>query len=288
MSYNRENSNYVVNEEQIGAYLADIVTRIEKSSNNDIEALDTIKKLIKKNVPFSRRKLVFAYLIKNSVHGYRPNKNFDRSSRFERGDKRESRNESRSERYSKNENNERQERAPRVQIDPSLAKTIFIGVGRNRRVFPRDLVGLLVNIAGLDRERIGEIRVLANYSFIQLFSEDCEKAIAALNNYEYRGRKLSVSYSKQRDENSPAEDYSPAEEKSAVSESVLSDEGINDEPIPANVTNESSGIAAAEVSEEAKIAQAQTEYAKAVEAKPYAETTDDGQVKSHFGDGAAY
>ena len=114
MSYNRENSNYVVNEEQIGAYLADIVTRIEKSSNNDIEALDTIKKLIKKNVPFSRRKLVFAYLIKNSVHGYRPNKNFDRSSRFERGDKRESRNESRSERYSKNENNERQERAPRV------------------------------------------------------------------------------------------------------------------------------------------------------------------------------
>ena len=44
MSYNRENSNYVVNEEQIGAYLADIVTRIEKSSNNDIEALDTIKK----------------------------------------------------------------------------------------------------------------------------------------------------------------------------------------------------------------------------------------------------
>lgn len=288
MSYNRENSNYVVNEEQIGAYLADIVTRIEKSSNNDIEALDTIKKLIKKNVPFSRRKLVFAYLIKNSVHGYRPNKNFDRSSRFERGDKRESRNESRSERYSKNENNERQERAPRVQIDPSLAKTIFIGVGRNRRVFPRDLVGLLVNIAGLDRERIGEIRVLANYSFIQLFSEDCEKAIAALNNYEYRGRKLSVSYSKQRDENSPAEDYSPAEEKTAVSESVLSDEGINDEPIPANVTNESSGIAAAEVSEEAKIAQAQTEYAKAVEAKPYAETTDDGQVKSHFGDGAAY
>lgn len=288
MSYNRENSNYVVNEEQIGAYLADIVTRIEKSSNNDIEALDTIKKLIKKNVPFSRRKLVFAYLIKNSVHGYRPNKTFDRSSRFERGDKRESRNESRSERYSKNENNERQERAPRVQIDPSLAKTIFIGVGRNRRVFPRDLVGLLVNIAGLDRERIGEIRVLANYSFIQLFSEDCEKAIAALNNYEYRGRKLSVSYSKQRDENSPAEDYSPAEEKAAVSESVLSDEGINDEPIPANVTNESSGIAAAEVSEEAKIAQAQTEYAKAVEAKPYAETTDDGQVKSHFGDGAAY
>ncbi|MBQ5998780.1 MAG: DbpA RNA binding domain-containing protein, partial [Treponema sp.] len=72
-------------------------------------------------------------------------------------------------------------------------------IGRNRRVFPRDLVGLLVGAAGLDRDRIGDIRVLANYSFVQLFAEDAEKAIAALNNYEYRGRSLSVSYSRQKD-----------------------------------------------------------------------------------------
>ena len=65
-------------------------------------------------------------------------------------------------------------------------------------MFPRDLVGLLVGGAGLDRDRIGDIRVLANYSFVQLFSEDAEKAISVLNGYDYRGRKLAVSYSRQK------------------------------------------------------------------------------------------
>lgn len=282
MSYNRDNSNYVVNEEQVASYLKELVTRVEKSSTSDFDALAKIKKLIKKNVPFSRRKLVFAYLVKNSMHGYRPNKNFDRSSYYDRGEKRNGRSDFRSERSDRSERGERAERAPRVQIDPSLAKTIFIGVGRNRRVFPRDLVGLLVNVAGLDRERIGEIRVLTNYSFIQLFAEDCEKVIAALNNYDYRGRKISVSYSKFRDdEEKPsfaAESESPAN----------SDPAINNDPIPSNVTNESSGIAVTEGSEEEKIAKAQSEYAKAAQEKPYAETADDGQVKSHFGDGAPY
>ena len=89
---------------------------------------------------------------------------------------------------------------PRVQIDESLAATIFISIGRNRRVYPRDLVGLLVSVAGLDRDRIGDIRVLANYSFVQLFKDDTEKAIAALNGYDYRGRKLAVSFSRQKDD----------------------------------------------------------------------------------------
>ena len=97
---------------------------------------------------------------------------------------------------------------PRVQIDESLAATIFISIGRNRRVYPRDLVGLLVSVAGLDRDRIGDIRVLANYSFVQLFKDDTEKAIAALNGYDYRGRKLAVSFSRQRDDMSDGDSYS--------------------------------------------------------------------------------
>ena len=77
---------------------------------------------------------------------------------------------------------------------------MFVSIGRNRRVFPRDLVGLFISVAGIEKERIGDIRVLANYSFVQLFKEDAEKAISALNGHVYRGRALSVSYSKQRPE----------------------------------------------------------------------------------------
>ena len=51
--------------------------------------------------------------------------------------------------------------------------------------------------------------MLANYSFVQLFKEDADKAINALNGYEYRGRKLSVSYSRQKDIDSTDDDSIP-------------------------------------------------------------------------------
>ena len=279
MAYNnRDNSS--INEEQVAAFLADAVKSVESSSDSDIEVLKKIKKLFKKNVPFSRRSYVAALLIKNATTGFRSN-------RFNRENKTERYSSKREERYARNETRtterkpaeEHTERAPRVTIDPSAAGTIFIGVGRSRGVFPRDLVGLLVSVAGFDRSRIGEIRVLSNYSFIQLFAEDCDKAISALDGYEYRGRKLSVSYSRKKEEGENTAD-------------------AQDEVIPANVSNE--GHADTSVNTEAaKIAAEQSAFAASmdnapaeepkaepapvpVEEKTYFETTEDGQVKSHF------
>ena len=39
---------------------------------------------------------------------------------------------------------------------------------------------------------------VANYSFVQLYTEDAQIAIDKLNEYSYRGRKLAVSYSRQK------------------------------------------------------------------------------------------
>jgi hypothetical protein len=93
---------------------------------------------------------------------------------------------------------EERPRHPRVEIPEDQATSIFISIGKNRRVYPRDLVGILIAIAGIDRERIGDIKVLANYSFVQLYTEDAQTAIDKLNGYDYRGRKLAVSYSRQK------------------------------------------------------------------------------------------
>ncbi len=287
MAYNNNREGFSINEEQVAAFLADAVKRVESSSDSDIEALKTLKKLFKKNVPFSRRSYVAALLIKNATAGFRGN-------RFNRENKNDRFSSKREERFNRNETRsaerkpaeEHTEKAPRVTIDPAAAGTIFIGVGRSRGVFPRDLVGLLVSVAGFDRSRIGEIRVLSNYSFIQLFAEDCDKAIAALNGYDYRGRKLSVSYSRKKEEGETSE--------------------AQDEVIPANVSNE--GHADTSVNTEAaKLAAEQSAFAASmdkapveepvaetpaseepkaasapVEEKTYFETTDDGQVKSHF------
>lgn len=201
--YNRRDSEIDMN--SVAAFLQDAVDKVKTQENLDL--LTELKKVFKKNVPLTLRNYVAAYLVKETVkhfHGtYRSRKNDFRDNKKTFRD--------RTVRDSKAAETATEDRTPRprVQIDPELAATIFISIGRNRRVFPRDLVGLLVGGAGLERDRIGDIRVLANYSFVQLFKEDAEKAISVLNGYDYRGRKLAVSYSRTKDDEMLDDDAVP-------------------------------------------------------------------------------
>ncbi len=190
------NRNSEIDMDSVALFLKDAVEKIRTQENPDL--LNDLKKVFKKNVPITMRSYVAAYLIKNQMKHfrgqYRPRRDFHdgKAKAFDKP--------VRERKPLSDEQFEERQPRPRVQIDPAVAATIFISIGRNRRVFPRDLVGLLIGVAGLERDRIGDIRVLANYSFVQLFAEDADKAINALNNYEYRGRSLSVSYSRQKDE----------------------------------------------------------------------------------------
>lgn len=311
------NNNNALNEDQISAFLKDAVSRVESASESDVQLFNTIKKLYKQNVPFSRRKYVAALLVKmmaghsrfgrdsqKSERGDRHSsdrfeRRNDRSSRYDREAASERPAAARGERAERTERPARGERTPRVQIDPSVAATIFISIGRNRRVYPRDLVGLLVSVAGLERERIGDIRVLANYSFVQLFKDDCDKVISALNDYDYRGRKLSVSYSQKKEGD---EEQRPVAAGTAASAETQAPLYAEEDKIPENVSNVSYGVS--ESSETSRISEAQSAFAAEqthafVETKvssgdssgnqaQYSKTTDDGQVTSHFGTGAAY
>ena len=195
--YNRDSE---IDMENVAAFLKDAYDKVLNQEDPDV--LTAIKKTFKKTVPLSKRMYVAAYLAKEMQKGFRGN---FRSRR----DFRENKRNFNSERPARERRpvadavrTEEKERTPRprVAIDPSQAAVIFISIGKNRRVYPRDLVGLLISVAGIDRDRIGDIRVLANYSFVQLFAEDAEKAINVINGYDYRGRKLAVSYSRQKDE----------------------------------------------------------------------------------------
>lgn len=326
--YNTNNNN--VSEEQISSLLKDALERVEGASEADIQLFNMIKKLYKQNVPFSRRKYVAAYMVKQALTSSgrparagrerererdRDRKEFSRGEGRYSSDRFEGRRSERSSRYDREprqerpsaerserpQRSERPERAPRVQIDPAVADTVFISIGRNRRVYPRDLVGLLVSVSGLQRERIGDIRVLANYSFVQLFKEDCDKVISSLNDYDYRGRKLSVSYSKKGEgfeaEGSEASGERPVAASSSSGperQAPLSDDGYDaEEKIPANVSNASYGVS--ETSETSRISEEQSAFAarqssgdSSGAADQYSTTTEDGQVTSHFGTGAAY
>ena len=228
------NHDFEINEAQLEDFLKNATDKVRTSENVDL--LSDLNKLFKKNVPLTVRKYVIAYLLKEALKHYHPFNN--RRDRFERND-RNDRNERNGRNNRQERNNFRQERAerpaetteapaateeerprhPRVEIPEDQATSIFISIGKNRRVYPRDLVGILIAIAGIDRERIGDIKVLANYSFVQLYTEDAQTAIDKLNGYDYRGRKLAVSYSRQK---SDADGEATADTETTADEEVVS------------------------------------------------------------------
>ena len=237
MGYNNYNRGFEIDEEKAAEFLQNAVEKI--TTEEDIDTLLDLVKMFKRYVPLTRRKYVIAYMLKESLKHFH---SFGRGTRNARNsfghNGREYKNNYKNE-Y-KNDfaktaeaapETEEHPRHPRVEIDPDKATSIFISIGKNRRVYPRDLVGLIVAVGGIDRERIGDIKVLANYSFVQLYTEDCQTAIDKLNGYDYRGRKLAVSFSRQKsdeDTNADVEEEveatAPAEEAAAVQEAAAMSE----------------------------------------------------------------
>lgn len=208
-------NDFQINEEQFIAFLEDAVSKVK--TEEDPVILTEYKKLFKKVVPLTLRSYIGAYLAKNALGGGTGFRHRPRRDKFSSRDRRH-------DNFARNMNDEEggsRPKTPRVVIDEADATTIFIGIGRNRHVFPRDLVGLIAQVVQLDRERIGTIKVLENYSFVQLYKEDADKVINTLNGYDYRGRKLAVSFSRKRED---AEDEKFNDDYSSES---TSDENID-------------------------------------------------------------
>jgi hypothetical protein len=78
------------------------------------------------------------------------------------------------------------------------SRRLFISIGRNRRVFPREILGLINSAAAVAREDIGAIRILDNYSFVQVRNTVADAIIEALDGKPFRGRTLAVNYARSR------------------------------------------------------------------------------------------
>lgn len=200
--------------ERLASFLQDAVEKV-KTQEDPVE-LNELKKVFKHNVPLTLRSYVAAYMLK-SMSGFsgRQTKTFKKARISEGRNQRTAERNSRSLTRNAEGDGDFSQKPRRNTIDESLAQTIFISIGRNRRVFHRDLLALITQAVELDRDRIGDIRVLDNYSFVQVFSEDAQRIIDVLNGYEFRGRKLTVSFSRKKEEGSEDE----AAESSAGTES---------------------------------------------------------------------
>ncbi len=77
---------------------------------------------------------------------------------------------------------------------------LFFSMGKNRKVFPRDLSALICQLPGFDKGDIGEIKILDNYSFVEVTSSKAPRLIEALNGIDFKGKKLTVNYARKKDE----------------------------------------------------------------------------------------
>lgn len=84
--------------------------------------------------------------------------------------------------------------------------TLFVGVGKNRKVFPKDLSQLFADNASVPRSDIGDIKILDNYSFVEVASKHAKPAIDSLNGMDFRGRKLTVNYARKKEDKKKSSD----------------------------------------------------------------------------------
>ena len=169
----------IEDEEQLISSLKDLIEAIKTQENP--EELNLYRRIFKKAVPLTMRSYVAAYLIKQAGIGgsriyKKDNRNGLGKGTFKQNSARPSR--------------------PKVILAEEESTSLFIGVGRKRGIFPKDIITLLIQGAGISREHIGDIRILDNYCFVQVMQNEAETIIEKLNNSYYRGKNLTVSHSR--------------------------------------------------------------------------------------------
>jgi hypothetical protein len=175
--------------EKLQEKIQEILVKIKTEA--DPELLNTYRSILRKEVPFFTRSYVAAYLLMqlegDSLGAYRGKKFSDTREKKPR--------------FSYAEGAERPKRDPdSYPLADADSVRLFISVGRNRRVFPREILGLINSETATPKEDIGAIRILDNYSFIQVRNTVADTLIEALNGKNFRGRILTVNYARDRAE----------------------------------------------------------------------------------------
>jgi len=94
-------------------------------------------------------------------------------------------------------------------IPEEESKRLFISIGKNRRLYPREIITLISSKTTATKEDIGSIRILDNYSFVQVRDTKADEIIAGINGTRFRGRTLNVNYAKPKTGEGESEGNNP-------------------------------------------------------------------------------
>ncbi|HRQ90524.1 MAG TPA: DEAD/DEAH box helicase, partial [Bacteroidia bacterium] len=95
------------------------------------------------------------------------------------------------------------ERKPRPRQDegaePGMVK-LFLGVGKNQRITPGDIVGMLHNECHVERGTVGRIQLLPNFSIVEVAEGEAANVIQSASNATLRGLTFKIDYDRGRPE----------------------------------------------------------------------------------------
>ena len=156
-------------------------------SDADIAQLHEYHKLYKNNVSLFRRSWAAAWLLMYYDKRETPAANEKNTAKFNE--------------KQKNKKIEKQSAAAdkqpaEINLSEEESKRLFISIGKNRKLFPREVIGLIMSKTQTPREDIGSIRILDNYSFVQVRDTRADEIIKTLTGVKFRGRTLTVNYAK--------------------------------------------------------------------------------------------
>jgi hypothetical protein len=179
-----------INKESLVRRIRSMLDEIQTEAEPQL--LNQYRSIFRKEVPFFRRSYLAAYLLLLAEQG----KTFGRrrdSRCFEdkRGNFRQE--------LSGKDGEWREDFKSQEELyvlPEEEAARLFISIGRNRKVFPREIIGLLSTKAQVTRGDIGGIRILDNYSFVQVRTAVADTVIQTLNGQNFRGKTLTVNYAR--------------------------------------------------------------------------------------------
>ncbi|MDR1211188.1 MAG: DbpA RNA binding domain-containing protein [Spirochaetaceae bacterium] len=184
-----------IDKEKLTAYIKDLVEKIHTEA--DVGLLNAYRSAFRKGTSFFNRSYVAAYLLMQSEAArggkFRASRSSGASSARSPGAL-----------FQKGKDQGKNDEG-RVSLPEEESARLFISIGRNRRVYPREILSLITG-AGASRDDVGTIRILDNYSFVQVRNTAADSIIDALHGKTFRGRTLTVNYARNRGEDESASD----------------------------------------------------------------------------------
>lgn len=207
----------------------------ELASPTDPTALNQMRAEFRKKVPFHLRSYAAALLILEAARtapaeGGRGNRGNRRREEPRRDDARREEKKAGEPRRERQAAEDARPEEPRPRFAGEGA-TIFFGMGKRQRLYPRVLLRILSEEGGLALESIGDIRAFDNYAFADVDPAKAEDLIAALDGSDFRGRPLPVSRARKRGEAAPPSEPAGGRGKDQdyQGDQVAEDDGFDDE-----------------------------------------------------------